>query len=332
MAEGSVAVTHSADETRTLGEAIGRALAPGELILLQGNFGAGKTVLVQGIALGLGIDDPVASPSFVLMVEHIGSGKLVHVDFFRIARADADLIASVEDYLDAGWIVAIEWPDWLPATLAGTATSIRIENIVRQRAAGARHLSLSLGPLRGRQLCEYDSHGAAGVSEVLLAIDTATAWCGVALYDGAVQLELNWRAERHHSEQLMQSIERGLELTGLNREALGALGVSRGPGSYTGVRVGITVARVLSYALDIPIVGVDALDVLAYEHGDRGLPVRPFLDAGRRRYATALYEPQLGGLERVGALQSVDDDSMAGARRRSQLCAAESSALRPVRR
>jgi tRNA threonylcarbamoyladenosine biosynthesis protein TsaE len=127
MVDGVVVVTYSADETRTLGEAIGGALAPGELILLQGNFGAGKTVLVQGIALGLGIDDPVTSPSFVLMVEHIGSGKLVHVDFFRIERADADLIASVEDYLDAGWIVAIEWPDWLPGKLAGTATSVRIE-------------------------------------------------------------------------------------------------------------------------------------------------------------------------------------------------------------
>ena len=147
---------------------------------------------------------------------------------------------------------------------------------------------------------------------MLLAIDTATAWCGVALYDGAVQFELSWRAERHHSEQLMHSIERGLQLTGMDRLALRALGVSRGPGSYTGVRVGITVARVLSYALDIPIVGVDALDVLAYEHADRGLPVRPFLDAGRRRYATALYEPRLDGLERVGALQSVDEDSMAG--------------------
>src|SRR5215217_5501317 len=112
-----------------LGEALGAALAPGELILLQGNFGAGKTVLVQGIALGLGIDDPVTRPSFVLMVEHVGSGKLVHVDFFRIERADADLIAGVEDYLDAGWVVAIEWPDWLPATLAGTATIVRIETL-----------------------------------------------------------------------------------------------------------------------------------------------------------------------------------------------------------
>src|SRR5215217_6156291 len=98
----------------------------------------------------------------------------------------------------------------------------------------------------------------------MLAIDTATSWCGVALYDGALQLELNWRAERHHSEQLMSNIERAFDLTGIDRGDLGALAVARGPGSYTGVRVGITVARVLGYALGIPAIGVDALDVLAY--------------------------------------------------------------------
>jgi tRNA threonylcarbamoyladenosine biosynthesis protein TsaE len=69
----------------------------------------------------------VTSPSFVLMVEYVGDRRLVHVDFFRIERADADLIASVEDYLDGGWIVAIEWPDWLPTSLAGSATVVRLE-------------------------------------------------------------------------------------------------------------------------------------------------------------------------------------------------------------
>jgi tRNA threonylcarbamoyladenosine biosynthesis protein TsaE len=123
----SVIITHSADETAALGETIGEALVPGELVLLQGKFGAGKTVLVQGIARGLGIDDPVTSPSFVLMAEHAGRHNLVHVDFFRIERADADLIASVEDYLDGGWVVAIEWPDWLPASLVGKASIIRLE-------------------------------------------------------------------------------------------------------------------------------------------------------------------------------------------------------------
>jgi len=127
--ETIAAVSGSASDTRELGEALGQALRPGELVLLQGNFGAGKTVLVQGIAVGLGIHDPITSPSFVLMVEHVDDKKLVHVDFFRIERADPDLIASIEDYLDDGWVVAIEWPDWLPASLAGTATVVRIETL-----------------------------------------------------------------------------------------------------------------------------------------------------------------------------------------------------------
>jgi tRNA threonylcarbamoyladenosine biosynthesis protein TsaB len=163
------------------------------------------------------------------------------------------------------------------------------------------------------------------MSELLLAIDTATAWSGVALYDGALQLELNWRARRHHSEQLIPSIERSLELIGVDRGALGALAVSRGPGSYTGVRVGITVARMFAYALDIPLVGVDALDVLAYPHTDRGLPIRSFLDAGRRRYATVLHRPTRGVLERVGTLQSVSDDSMVGLVSEPTICCGELS-------
>jgi tRNA threonylcarbamoyladenosine biosynthesis protein TsaB len=161
------------------------------------------------------------------------------------------------------------------------------------------------------------------MSDLLLALDTATAWCGVAFYDGALQLELNWRAERHHSEQLLPSIERSLELIGIDRSSIGALGVSRGPGSYTGVRVGISVARTLAYALDIPILGVDALDVLAHPHTDRGLPVRPFLDAGRHRYATALYKLKSRRLERIGTLQSVSDDSMVGLVTEPTICCGE---------
>src|SRR5215204_2478952 len=98
--ETIAAISGSASDTRELGKALGQVLGPGDLVLLQGNFGAGKTVLVQGIATGLGIHDPITSPSFVLMVEHIGEKKLVHVDFFRIERADSDLIAGIEDYLD----------------------------------------------------------------------------------------------------------------------------------------------------------------------------------------------------------------------------------------
>jgi tRNA threonylcarbamoyladenosine biosynthesis protein TsaE len=127
--ETIAAISGSASDTRELGKALGQALGPGDLVLLQGNFGAGKTVLVQGIATGLGIHDPITSPSFVLMVEHVGEKKLVHVDFFRIERADSDLIAGIEDYLDDGCVVAIEWPDWLPASLAGTATVVRVETL-----------------------------------------------------------------------------------------------------------------------------------------------------------------------------------------------------------
>ncbi|MFN0073185.1 MAG: tRNA (adenosine(37)-N6)-threonylcarbamoyltransferase complex dimerization subunit type 1 TsaB [Chloroflexota bacterium] len=163
------------------------------------------------------------------------------------------------------------------------------------------------------------------MSPILLAIDTATGWSGIALYDGNLLGELNWRAGRQHTEQLLPMIERMLDLAGIERESLQAVGVARGPGSYTGVRVGITVARVLAFALGIPSVGVDALDVTAYAHRDHGLPVRAFLDAGRRRYATALYLPTRAGLERTGTLQSVSEDQMDGLITSATVCCGELS-------
>lgn len=129
MAEVIERITRSPDETRSIGASLGRALAPGTLVLLEGPFGAGKTVLVQGMAEALGIDEPVTSPSFVLMTEHVGKQKLVHVDFFRIERAAPDLHASIEEYLDDGWIVAVEWPDWLPTSLASEAVRVRLEPV-----------------------------------------------------------------------------------------------------------------------------------------------------------------------------------------------------------
>jgi hypothetical protein len=72
---------------------------------------------------------------------------------------------------------------------------------------------------------------------------------------------------------------------------------------------------------------VDALDILAYPHTVRALPVRAFLDAGRRRYATALYKANFHRLERVGALQSVSDDSMAGLVTEPTICCGELSSV-----
>jgi len=125
-----VARSHSAAQTRRVGEALGSAAQPGDTFLLEGAFGVGKTVLVQGIAAGLGVPGPVTSPSFVLMVQHQGRLPLFHVDLYRLdGRLDDEMLESLEDAEDSGGVCAIEWPAGLPADLRVGTPHIRIEAI-----------------------------------------------------------------------------------------------------------------------------------------------------------------------------------------------------------
>jgi tRNA threonylcarbamoyladenosine biosynthesis protein TsaE len=128
----AVLQTTTPDRTRRLGAALGSAAQPGDVFLLEGSFGVGKTVLVQGLAEGLGVVEPVTSPSFVLMVEHRvpsrGKLRLVHVDLYRLdGRLDEEMLDHVADAAEADAVCAIEWPDALPAEFRGGATTITME-------------------------------------------------------------------------------------------------------------------------------------------------------------------------------------------------------------
>jgi tRNA threonylcarbamoyladenosine biosynthesis protein TsaB len=145
---------------------------------------------------------------------------------------------------------------------------------------------------------------------MLLAIDTSTELAGLALYDGAVQAELTWVAGRKHSQQLLTQLERLLELRGLSPASLTAVAAARGPGSFTGVRVGLATAQGLALALELPAYGVVTLDVLAAGQEVSTLPIRPLLDAGRRRFATASYEWQSGRLQRTSEIVGIALDEL----------------------
>jgi tRNA threonylcarbamoyladenosine biosynthesis protein TsaB len=131
---------------------------------------------------------------------------------------------------------------------------------------------------------------------VLLAFDTSTAVASVAVYDGALRGETTWRAERRHTEQVLPMAIYLLERLGHGPQDLRAVAVATGPGSYTGLRVGLALAKGLAVALRLSIIGVDTLEIVAAPWAVCGRPVRAVVDAGRRRYATALYEPVGGAL------------------------------------
>lgn len=104
-------VTRSPEETRSLGKNIGKELRGGELIALHGLLGTGKTRFVQGLAEGLGVDEPVTSPTFIYVREMTGRCPLAHFDLFRITRSDDVLELGILDYLESGWVVAVEWAE-----------------------------------------------------------------------------------------------------------------------------------------------------------------------------------------------------------------------------
>jgi tRNA threonylcarbamoyladenosine biosynthesis protein TsaB len=125
---------------------------------------------------------------------------------------------------------------------------------------------------------------------LLLALDTSTSTAGVALFDGQrVLSETTWLAGREHSSRVLVEVEGALGRVGRTPEDLTGLVVARGPGSFTGVRVALSVAKGMAAGLSIPLWGVSSLDVLAHAAGGPGCRVRAVLEAGRGRYATALY-------------------------------------------
>ncbi|MGI5836119.1 MAG: tRNA (adenosine(37)-N6)-threonylcarbamoyltransferase complex dimerization subunit type 1 TsaB [Chloroflexota bacterium] len=138
---------------------------------------------------------------------------------------------------------------------------------------------------------------------MILALDTSTAIASVALYDGLVSGEISWRSGRGHSVELMAQTDSLMKLRKIQPEQLIAVAVAVGPGSYTGVRVGIAAGKGLCLALGIPMVGVSTLDVLAEAQRESCWPVRPLLDAGRQRFATAIYRKVDGDFLRSSPIE-----------------------------
>ena len=118
----------SESETRAIAAALAPTLAPGAVILLSGDLGAGKTAFVRGLAEGLGIDpDEVTSPTFTLVHEYRGGRlPLIHVDLYRLDRAELDEIGLDQDLAATG-VTAVEWSERLARALPG-ATVVTIED------------------------------------------------------------------------------------------------------------------------------------------------------------------------------------------------------------
>ena len=105
------AYTHSVDETRALAAELAGVVLKGDLILLSGDLGAGKTAFVQGLGQGLGVTEPITSPTFTLEQRYDSDPMLHHLDVYRLEHLNEVLDLGLSELLDSGGVVVVEWGD-----------------------------------------------------------------------------------------------------------------------------------------------------------------------------------------------------------------------------
>jgi len=125
--------TSSAEETRELARKIASETKPGSVFALDGDLGAGKTVFASGFARGLGITEPVSSPTFTIVQEYpCGRGVFFHLDLYRIDNPDAALAFGIDEFLYAAdGFTLIEWPERIEGLFPPHTVRVRIERIDR---------------------------------------------------------------------------------------------------------------------------------------------------------------------------------------------------------
>ncbi len=154
--DGVELISESPVQTQSLGERLGRLLQPGDALLLQGELGAGKTCLTQGIARGLGVAEAVCSPTFILVGQYNGRLRIYHADLYRLEDprevADLDLDRSSED-----GVLIVEWPERAPEWLPREHLLVTIEHT----GPNSRRIRLAAHGRRPKQLLQSLGSGAA---------------------------------------------------------------------------------------------------------------------------------------------------------------------------
>jgi len=120
--------TRSATETEALGALLAGLLSPGDIVLLRGDLGAGKTTLVRGACRSLGIDEPVSSPTFTIGHLYHGTSMVAHLDLYRFTGLGDAEWGDIERYFD-GTIAFVEWPDAGYGALPPAAISLLLEHV-----------------------------------------------------------------------------------------------------------------------------------------------------------------------------------------------------------
>jgi len=141
---------------------------------------------------------------------------------------------------------------------------------------------------------------------MLLAVDTSTAQVGLAIYDGSqVVSEYAWRSSQRHTVELAPAIFELLKRCGLTMDDIQVLGVALGPGSFTSLRVGLSLAKGLALSRRLPLIGIPTLDILATAQPASKFPLAALIQAGRGRLAVGWYKSSRKGWQAQGPARVV---------------------------
>ena len=136
-------VTHSPKETEALAARLAAGLKPGAVIAYRGDLGAGQTAFTRGLARGLGITEPVTSPTYTIVNEYLtGRLPLFHFDMYRLHSADDLFDIGWEDYLDRGGVCAVEWSENVAEAMD---SAIRVSIAKDPDREDTRHITIEGG-------------------------------------------------------------------------------------------------------------------------------------------------------------------------------------------
>lgn len=157
---------------------------------------------------------------------------------------------------------------------------------------------------------------------MLLAIDSATKMLGLALHDGSQVLsESIWYTDRHHTVELAPEVALALRRAGVDHSSLTAVAVAQGPGSFTGLRIGMALAKGMCMVHNLSLIGVPTLDILASAQPSRDQPMLAVLQAGRGRVAAVWYKwGRKGWAARKGAFTLTWDELIEELKEETYVC------------
>lgn len=162
---------------------------------------------------------------------------------------------------------------------------------------------------------------------MLLAVDTSTAQVGLALYDGTQVLgEMTWSTRQHHTTELAPALSGLLNRSAVSMDMVTALAVAIGPGSFTSLRVGLSLVKGIALARRLPIIGIPTLDVIAAAQPVAKHPLVALLQAGRTRIAFSVYKNEKKAWQAEGGVRSGTVDELLNEIESPTLVAGELSA------